>query len=304
MEEDIYNSIKNYNPGNAKITNKTYANKVNTLLKRDIDLKNYTKTIEYLKGKYSQKTYKSFLTSIVVYLKATGQNGLWEYYGSEMKKVNDIIQEKEKQQIPTEKERENFISREEISKVIQNLKLELDKSSPKLDAFTYFDLYQKYMVVNLYYLIPPLRNDFTYCEVYDNPVMFQDSTKNYIFLNTRELVLNRYKTSKKYGVSVSILPEELVKIVKFWIEIRNIISPRLVNTRTLLLTRDFLPMGQVNLTQFLNRIFKKNISTTILRKSYLTEKYPVTNTTSEMEKDADAMKHSVSVQQTIYRKKM
>jgi hypothetical protein len=221
-----------------------------------------------------------------------------------MKKVNDTIQENEKKQIPTQKEKENFISREEISKVIQNLKSELDKSSPRLDAFTYFDLYQKYMVVNLYYLIPPLRNDFTYCEVYDNPVMFQDSTKNYIFLNTGELVLNRYKTSKKYGVSVSILPEALVKIVKNWIEIRNIISPRLVNTRTLLLTRDFLPMNQVNLTQFLNRIFKKNISTTILRKSYLTEKYPVTHTTSEMQKDADAMKHSLGVQQTIYRKKM
>jgi hypothetical protein len=62
-------------------------------------------------------------------------------------------------------------------------------------------------------------------------------------------------------------------------------------------------MSQVSLTQYLNRIFMRNISTTMLRKSYLSEKYPVTHTTSEMQRDADAMKHSVGVQQTIYRKK-
>lgn len=302
--EDIYDTIRNYNPGNAEITNKTYANRVNTFMNSGIDIQDYDKSIGFLRSKYSQKTYKSYLTSLVVYLKATGKMDLAEKYGKEMKTVNDIIQNKEKEHIATPKEKENMISRAEIKAVIDNLKSQLDKSAPKRDAYSYLDLFQKYMVVNLYYLIPPLRNDFIGCEVYDNPIWLPDTNKNYIYLNTGELVLNRYKTSKKYGKNnITKLPEELVKIVRNWIEIRNIVYPGLVDNPELLINKFLQPMSQVSLTQYLNRIFTRNISTTMLRKSYLSEKYPVTHTTSEMQRDADAMKHSIAVQQTIYRKK-
>jgi len=56
-----------------------------------------------------------------------------------------------------------------------------------------------------------------------------------------------------------------------------------------------------DITRVLNSIFKKNISVNILRVIYVTNKY--SSTKKEMESDADAMAHSVNVQQTTYNKK-
>jgi hypothetical protein len=155
----------------------------------------------------------------------------------------------------------------------------------------------------LYYLIQPVRNDYVNCEVYYDRVS-QNLIKNYIFLNDGVLVLNRYKTRGSYGTGNEInLPNELIEIIKKWMEIRVQTYPLLSGNRELLLTKNLQPMTQVNLTQFLNRIFQKKVSSTILRKSYLSEKYPVTRTQNEMIQDARNMQHSVSVQQSTYRKK-
>jgi hypothetical protein len=118
----------------------------------------------------------------------------------------------------------------------------------------------------------------------------------------KKLVLNRYKTKKTYGKIEIDLPDELVNIIKTWMTLRQRIFPKLI-TKELLLNKYLKPMSQVNLTHFLNRIFQRRVSTTILRKSYISEKYPVIHTANEMSKDAMAMQHSVGVQQTIYRKK-
>ena len=63
-------------------------------------------------------------------------------------------------------------------------------------------------------------------------------------------------------------------------------------------------MKKNGLTKYLNKIFKpKKVSTTLLRKLYLSEKYPVVHNRKDMKKDAYVMGHSVSTQQGIYRKK-
>jgi hypothetical protein len=174
----------------------------------------------------------------------------------------------------------------------------------KPDYNNYFDTYKKYLVLNLYYLIPPIRNDYVGCEVYELPLENPNMEKNYIYMSTKKLVLNRYKTSKAYGQGNEIdLPDNLIEIIRTWINIRNKVYPKLIGNNELLLTKNLTGMSQVNLTQFLNRIFGKNVSSTILRKSYLSEKYPVTHTVSEMERDAKSMQHSIRTQQQTYRKK-
>lgn len=301
--EEIYNTIQKYSPNNKKITNMTYSRKILVLM-RNTDIENIKDTLVYINKKYSQKTFKSFLTSLVVFNKANGNTELAEKYGSELKKVNDIIQEKEKTNIPTKKEKQNMISRLEINKLIKETKNILDNLVLAPNYYNYFDIYKKYLVLNLYYLIPPIRNDYVGCEVHELPVENSNIEKNYIYLSTKKLVLNRYKTSKAYGQGNEIqLPDPLVEIIRTWIKVRNIVYPNLIGNNELLLTKNLSPMSQVNLTQFLNRTFGKNVSSTILRKSYLSEKYPVTHSISEMEKDARAMQHSVFTQQQTYRKK-
>jgi hypothetical protein len=301
--EEIFRVIKTYLPKNKDITNITYARRIATILKNN-NLKEFKKTIEFLKSNYTLKTYKSCLTAILVYLKALASDpDLIKMYEEEMKKTMADVETLDKKQEKTEKEEKNMVSRQEISKIVDNLKkiIAEEKMTKK-----YLEDYKKYMIINLYYLIPPVRNDFVNCQVYEDfPFFFsQDLNVNYILLSKKQFILNRYKTSNAYGTgNIVELPQELVEIIKKYIYLRETIFPSLKTTRELLLTTQFLPMNQVHLTQILNRIFQKNVSSTILRKSYLTEKYPVTNTIETMEKDAKSMQHSVAIQQKVYRKK-
>lgn len=304
MERDsIFEIINTYSPNNKKITNETYTTRIFYVLK-NCDINNVENTLEYLEKRYSQKTFKSFLTSIVVFTKATKQDILAEKYGKKMKEINDLIQNKEKTHVPTESEKQNMVTKNEIQTLINEIKNQIDNMEVKENYYNYFDIYKKYLVLNLYYLIPPIRNDYVGCEVYQEQIGDMKNNINYIFIKDKKLILNRYKTSRKYGQGLQIdLPESLVNIIKNWITIRSVIYPKLLDVRELLLNKNLKPMSQVNLTQFLNRIFQKNVSSTILRKSYLTEKYPVTQTITEMEKDAKSMQHSVNTQQQTYRKK-
>lgn len=303
-KNSILEIISSYAPNNKKITNTTYASRIFLILKY-CNIEKVEETIKFIEQNYSQKTFKSFLTSLVVFTKATNNDKLSLEYGKKMKEVNDIIQEKEKTHIPTKEEKLNMVTRNEIKGIIDDLYSMISNMQPKEEYYIYFDTYQKYLVLNLYYLIPPIRNDYVNCKILDEEITNMNSETNYIFLNTKKLVLNRYKTSKSYGEGLEIeLPEELVLIIKQWLSIRVIIYPQLQDNKELLLNKNLEPMSQVSLTQYLNKIFKKNVSSTILRKSYLSEKYPVTITTLEMEKDAKSMQHSISTQQKTYRKKI
>jgi hypothetical protein len=76
---------------------------------------------------------------------------------------------------------------------------------------------------------------------------------------------------------------------------------KLKNNQTIpfLVYSDGKPLDSINsITRVLNSIFKKNIGSSLLRKSYLTSKYG--NVRQEMKEDAKAMSHSVATQQTNY----
>jgi hypothetical protein len=299
--EDIYNMIKKYSPNNAEITNKTYSSRVHILIKANVDIYNYNETSSYILSKYTKKSYKSMMTSLVVFLKASEKLELAKKYYEYMMLAGEEIQKKEKDNEKSKSEDDNMVTSSEIKKLIENIKSQL---SPEENTYKYFDTFKRYLVINLYYLIPPVRNDYIGCEVHNTTPDTQNMTKNYIILDINILILNRYKTRSTYGTGNIIhLPIELVDIIKKWMEIRIKVYPELVGNSELLLTKDLQPMGQVNLTQFLNRIFQKKVSSTILRKSYLSEKYPVSHTINEMQKDASAMQHSIAVQQSTYRKK-
>jgi hypothetical protein len=100
------------------------------------------------------------------------------------------------------------------------------------------------------------------------------------------------------------LNELIVEVIQMYLILRKKLD--IPDTNYLLLNlngRSGLPLTKNALTKTLNRIFDGKISVSMLRKSYLSEKYPVSHTRTEMENDAYIMGHSVNTQQTIYRKK-
>ena len=71
----------------------------------------------------------------------------------------------------------------------------------------------------------------------------------------------------------------------------------------LLVKCDFTPMDKLNLTKTLNKIFSpKKVSTTLLRKIYLSYKYPIQHSVSEMQNDASIMGHDFMTARKIYTK--
>jgi hypothetical protein len=301
---DIKQIIYDFKPNNRNITNDTYIYRIVNLLDFDLDFENYESTVEFLSGKYTIKTVKSFATSIVVYLQAIKKdNQIIDKYQKLILEINNKVEILDNKNEATEKEKDNMISIKDIEEVIEKLKNKLSVEKLHENNKKYFILLQKYLVINLYHLTEPLSNDYINMLVYKTNPSKIDNEMNYISLNKKTITLNRYKTRKNYGVLINKIPNEMVAIIEKWIKERVVIYPELKNNRQLLINNRLVPMTQVNLTQMLNSIFGKNISSTMLRKIFLSDKYPVQHSIEEMNNTSRKMGHSVKTQQSTYRKK-
>lgn len=221
-------------------------------------------------------------------------------YRDEFEKLREIFNNKETH-IKTNEEDENWMTIEEINGIVERLKesIESTEMGPEL-----FRTYQNYMLISLYTLMPPVRNDFIDTRVLSVEPENLDLDLNYIILSTKEMVMNRYKTSRTYGTNRIQIPDELISIIKNYFVIRNEVYPELIEVDTLLLNfSDISPMKRRNVSKYLHKILGKKVSVSMLRKIYISTKYPVLKTRKEMITDAKTMGHSVSTQQNLYRKK-
>ena len=137
-------------------------------------------------------------------------------------------------------------------------------------------------------MIAPLRSDFHATKIHKTT---PDKTKgNYVALDTKKLVLNEYKTSKKYGEKHIEIDEEILGPLRRWL--------RHNGTGYLLVNRKGEPLNSNGITKALNRIGMKHrgkpFGSSILRHSYLSHKYK--EVSQEKQKDADLMGHSLATQ--------
>jgi hypothetical protein len=100
-------------------------------------------------------------------------------------------------------------------------------------------------------------------------------------------VFNNYKTAGKTGQQTVEAPKELHQILKRWM---------VLNPHEWLLM-NYSQSGGITptqLTQLLYNYFGKNISTSMIRKIFLTHKYKNIPALKEMEQTAESMGQSVS----------
>ena len=110
--------------------------------------------------------------------------------------------------------------------------------------------------------------------------------------------MNKYKTSKKYEqLNIPIEDPNLRKILRYYLKINGM--------GVLFKTSTGKPISKGELSKILIKYSKKylnkSISSTLLRKIYLSSKY--SDVKDEMEKDAKMMGNSVGTQQAVYVKK-
>lgn len=269
----------------------------------------YDSVAEYMDGITNPFSRKMMCTSIIVLIESSRiKKAVKDKYREYQKKLalfNDgVYRENEK----STKEETNWISRQEIQEVIDNTLLrarDSTKGSPRYQA----DSFQQYLLLNLYFQLPPIRNDYANVkiidkEVKDAPVCGLDTQFNYINFFDKTLYLCVYKTAKFYGTQKIPIPESLMEIIK---EYQLVKKEKLNYTGPFMLvnTTNLTKMKSNTITKYLNKIFKpRKVSTTILRKVYLSEKYPISHSTREMEMDAKCMGHDLVTARKIYTKKL
>ena len=156
----------------------------------------------------------------------------------------------------------------------------------------------QYLILCLYTYLPPLRGqDFFNTRVYEHLRDVEDEENNYIVLSKKKLYIKKYKTENTYGARIIDLPDVLVDEITYFTQNTgsNILIPKLVdypnNVDKFISSKVF--------TETLNATFGKKVSSSMLRKMYVSENIDKLNGKQRKEL-SKIMAHNTSTQVINY----
>ena len=253
-------------------------------------------------NEYAESTRKAVLGGIVSTLSLVkdkaAYKALHRYYADKLDAMKKDGEGKDQTQ-KTEKQEKNWMSWDSI----QEVKKELDKrvaeiKSKKQITAQDYDALLNAVVLSLYTEIPPRRNqDYQLMMVTKKWGDKHVADVNWLDLAGKQFVFNVYKTAKTHGQQKLPIPDSLMETLKVYL--KNHPGSGKADFR-FLVAADGSPLTAVNaVTRILNRIFGKNVGTTMLRHIYLSDKYDI----KEMTEDAEAMGHTLEVQKEYMKAK-
>ena len=287
MEQQIIDILKTKRPNLHAKSIKTYVSLLNTILKNmnyesveDLD-KNPKKVIEYLKNKYENiNALKTRLSALFV----VTENKM---YHIDMMDNITKYNEETNQQTKNDKQKENWLSTEEIQTIYDDLETKTKPLWKKKDLSTKEILkIQDFVILSLFTLIPP-RRAMDYIEFKINNI----NTNKDNYIKGTNLVFNTYKTSKQKGTQTIKVPKQLKSILTKYIKL---ISDK---SDYLLFNNKFQQLSTPNFTLRLNKIFGKKVSVNMLRHIFLSEKHR--DNLAEMKDDFAKMGSSLQ-QSNVY----
>lgn len=311
-KEKLIQIISKSRPKAKESTLKMYVSNLMKLMKLyEKDNLDFLKKPEEIEEKLSSLHYttrRNYLNSIIVYLMAVKDKGdpLIKEFSDIRDKHNKQYEEENATGIISDKQKENFVDISEVNNMINKMGQEIkDKKLKKKEDLTAKDknLIQVYTLYNIYTRLP-LRNDLAGMEVinkraYNKLSEEEKKSENYLVINKNSMffVLNKYKTSSKYEELKIDIPKDLEKLLRQYIRINGM--------GVLFKSSTGKPLSRNALSQLLLKTSKKymgkSISTTMLRKIYLSSKYA--DMKEELEKDNKVMGHSKEVAMDSYIKK-
>ena len=237
------------------------------------------------------KLRKTRLAALITFLdggkhSVEGAEDTIKQFRQQMMKDTDVYTEEQKNQEKTDKQKDGWMSWDEIVADYKNLEKEVSyfKTQTNLNK-NQFKRVQIYVLLSCLLLMPPRRStDFTAFKIRNE----DELNDNYMTVKNRKayFVFNTYKTSKKYGRETVEIPNALKNIILRW---------KLINKNDYLLVNSNMTK-KINPTQLNNLLydyFNRPLSTSLLRHIFLTEKYSDIPAIKEMEKTAHDMGHSV-----------
>jgi hypothetical protein len=244
-------------------------------------------------SEFAQNTQKSILGSIVsvlsLYKDGTSYKKIYSYWYNEMQSKRIITTDSS---IKTQKEEENWLDWD-IVLSHKNRLAEECSNFDKLKELTpvQYEHLLHYLVISLFTDIPPRRNqDYQYMLVVKKLTGKEDQNMNYLCLDSKQFVFNKYKTSKTHGQQIFDIPDTLMDVIQLYLKFNPLNRSK---SYYFLVNYNCNPILVVNgITRILNKIFGKNVGASMLRHIYLSNKYNI----DEMEDDAEAMAHGLTMQ--------
>jgi integrase len=254
-------------------------------------LDNPKKILDKIKD-YKITTQRNVIIAIVSVLKNLG-NDLYKKYYDIMLDLNKKIEDEAKENKKTETQNKNWIKWDEVIAKFEELKN--NNKMPKNISETQYDNLLDTVILGLFVLSPPRRNkDYLMMKVSKDGKGLDDKY-NWLDMKKKQFIFNNYKTEKSYGQQIIDVPVGLIDIIKKYLKYKK-------DGEGYLLVKfngDRL-ISDNSLTRRLNKIFGKNISSSMLRHIYLSDKYK--DVKEQMKDDALAMAHSVSQQKDYIKK--
>ena len=298
------NTIKQYEV-NLKKLQKIYDTEGYDFLSKPDDVMDKIKDLHYL-------SQRNILNAIVVLLMALNHDEKYDEllitYGDLRDELNDKYSDEQKSGVISDKQSKNFTDIESIYKMINDMAEDLKPIKKKSkDDITKkeMQLLQAYVLFNIYSRMP-MRNDVAGMMVINQAAykkLSEDEKKenNYLVVPSKGniyFVLNKYKTSKKYQeLDLPIEDKDLRRILRYYLKMSGIEKGGI-----LFKTSTGKPLTRTELSKVLlkysQKYMGKSISTTLLRKIYLSSKYG--DMKKELEKDNKVMGHSKAVALDTY----
>lgn len=248
-----------------------------------------------IKG-FKQNTQRNYIISIASILKCFLNNNknnkkMIKVYDNYSKLLDDYNIKLKDQTAMTDTEKTNWLSKEELEKTYEEI-----KANHKTDKQTF----QNYLLLSLYYLQAPRRNkDYQLLKITSKYNDGLSNEFNYLDMKKKKFIFNNYKTAKKYNKQEVEINEELIPILNSYIKVMKLKDGDFILND---LKTNNQPFKNTNaITILLNRIFKKKIGASMLRKLYLTNKYG--DQVERLKEDMKAMGSSVEVASNNYIKK-
>lgn len=256
-------------------------------IKKIDDLNNIDDILDKIKDK-SPNTQKNYFASIVKLLRFTKDSDkLIDLYSEHM---NNMIVATKSTDNYNDKQKANLMTKDEIEQIRKNMIRGFKTFTNKLN----YDMMLDYVILSLYTLQPPRRNEYFNMRLVDKLEKIKDDD-NYLVYgpNKKVFVFQSYKTAWRYGRQVIPINKDMELVLKKYLPVRNVIAMK--DNDHLLVKWGNLNMENSNdITRRLNRALGKNIGASMLRHIYLSEKYG--DTLKEMKADAVNLGHSLDEQ--------
>ena len=310
----LFNEIKD----KKKISDSTATAYLRVLYKLNNDepfnnlnfIKNKDEIINKISGLKADNTKKMYLGAICSILglerfKSKPFMKAKQAYYSLMMDYAKAHNEEEIKNEKTEKQRINWLNYEDIIKTRDELK---DKIKDNVKTEKQYNDLLNYLILSLYTYILPRRNlDYNIMVLnFDNKP--QDTNKNYLILkkDNEKFIFNKYKTSKsddnknetpeerENRRTVKIESFELLKIIHTYFFNHPLIKGKPTKKHEglpFLVYYDGRPFINNSITRVLNRIFKKNIGSSMLR--HIIASYKGGEDLKELKQRAQEMGHSL-----------